>query len=187
VNPFFVSEQAVIKMKKFHMILHTEFGEVVIIFRKHPFLLIKILLPIKNRKDLALALKREHAETSSSIQEAQIIAGPLKKYFKGKPPEPSFKPPWNHMNLEGLTFLQKAVLVATEDIEYGTVKSYKEIAEITGRPGACRFVGNTLARNPFPILIPCHRVIRSNGTYGQFGGGTDMKKALIRFESHKKN
>ncbi len=50
-------------------------------------------------------------------------------------------------------------------------------------PGAYRFVGTALSKNPFPIIVPCHRVIRSDGGYGQFGGGTDLKKKLIELEA----
>jgi O-6-methylguanine DNA methyltransferase len=53
-----------------------------------------------------------------------------------------------------------------------------------GRPGAYRFVGTTLGKNPYPILIPCHRIIRSDKGMGGFGGGIDLKKRLIDFESH---
>ena len=84
--------------------------------------------------------------------------------------------------MAGLTLLQKLVLRATTDIPYGSVRSYKQIAEAIHRPRAYRFVGSTLAKNPFPILIQCHRVIRSDSSLGQFGGGTDLKRKLIEIE-----
>jgi methylated-DNA-[protein]-cysteine S-methyltransferase len=62
--------------------------------------------------------------------------------------------------------------------------SYKTIAAAVDRPKAYRFVGTTLAINPFPILIPCHRVIRSDGAIGEYGGGSALKKWLIDLESH---
>jgi len=85
--------------------------------------------------------------------------------------------------MAGLTPLQQLVLRATTDIPYGSVRSYKQIAEAIHRPRAYRFVGSTLAKNPFPILIPCHRVIRSDSSLGQFGGGTDLKRELIDLEA----
>ena len=65
----------------------------------------------------------------------------------------------------------------------GELKSYKEIAQTVYRPRAYRFVGAALANNPFPILIPCHRVIRSDGSFGRFGGGTDLKRKFIELET----
>ena len=83
----------------------------------------------------------------------------------------------------GLTRLQQSVLAATADIPYGELRSYKEVAEAVHCPRAYRFVGTTLAKNTFPIVIPCHRVIRSDGSFGQFGGGTDLKRKMIELEA----
>ena len=57
------------------------------------------------------------------------------------------------------------------------------VTTAVGRTRAYRFVGTTLANNPFPILIPCHRVIRSDGSFGRFGGGSDLKRKLIELEA----
>lgn len=92
--------------------------------------------------------------------------------------------------MAGLTPLQQLVLKATTDIPYASVRSYKQIAEAIHRPWAYRFVGSALAKNPFPILMPCQRVIRSDSSLGQFGGGTDLKRKLIDLEAQfatKKN
>jgi len=70
-------------------------------------------------------------------------------------------------------------------IPYGQTRSYKAIAEEIGLPNACRFVGSSVAKNPFPLLIPCHRVIRNDGRIGKFGGGTEMKRQLLNLESRK--
>jgi len=102
----------------------------------------------------------------------------IENYFKGT----AIKPPWEWMDMAGLTPLQQLVLRVTVDIPYGSVRSYKQVAEAIHRPKAYRFVGSTLAKNPFPILIPCHRVIRSDSSLGQFGGGTDLKRELIEME-----
>ena len=83
----------------------------------------------------------------------------------------------------GLTNFQQSVLVATTKIPYGALRSYQAIAVTIGRPRAYRAVGSALAKNPFPILIPCHRVIRSDNSIGQFGGGTALKQRLIELEA----
>jgi methylated-DNA-[protein]-cysteine S-methyltransferase len=62
------------------------------------------------------------------------------------------------------------------------VSTYGRIAKILGTPDGARTVGNVLSRNPFPIVIPCHRAIRSNGQLGGFQGGLEMKQVLLRFE-----
>ncbi|MCD6487277.1 MAG: methylated-DNA--[protein]-cysteine S-methyltransferase [Syntrophobacterales bacterium] len=77
---------------------------------------------------------------------------------------------------------QRRVLLETTRIPRGSVTSYGTLAKMISAPGALRAVGSALARNPFPIIIPCHRVVRSDGCIGQFGGGTEVKKFLLRME-----
>jgi methylated-DNA-[protein]-cysteine S-methyltransferase len=84
--------------------------------------------------------------------------------------------------LDPLTVFQRAVLRATHRIPRGDVRSYGDVARAIGRPGAARAVGSALGANPFPILIPCHRVIRSDGTLGGFTGGTALKRLLLEME-----
>ncbi|MBW2598753.1 MAG: MGMT family protein [Deltaproteobacteria bacterium] len=79
-------------------------------------------------------------------------------------------------------YFQRKVLFETMRIPRGSVTSYGSLAKMIFAPGAARAVGSALAGNPFPIIIPCHRVVRSDGYVGQFGGGTDVKKALLRME-----
>jgi methylated-DNA-[protein]-cysteine S-methyltransferase len=80
---------------------------------------------------------------------------------------------------------QQRVLRAEHAIPRGWVSTYGRIAAHLGSPGAARAVGNALARNPFPILIPCHRAIRSGGGLGGFRGGLAMKRALLEMEGVK--
>ncbi len=77
---------------------------------------------------------------------------------------------------------QQAVLRATAGIPRGRVRTYEWLAVHLGKPGASRAVGNALANNPFPLVIPCHRVIRSGGQLGGFGGGSALKRALLAME-----
>jgi methylated-DNA-[protein]-cysteine S-methyltransferase len=74
----------------------------------------------------------------------------------------------------------RKVLKATATIPYGETVSYGEIARMIGMPGATQAVGNALGANPVPIVIPCHRVIRSDGSMGWFTGGPHIKRALLR-------
>ena len=74
---------------------------------------------------------------------------------------------------------QRRVLLAEYGIPRGSVSTYGRMAAHLGIPGGARAVGNALATNPFPIVIPCHRAIRSDGTLGGYQGGLAMKKALL--------
>lgn len=77
---------------------------------------------------------------------------------------------------------QKKVLLAEYEIPRGWISTYKRIAIEIGIPNGARVVGNALARNPFPIVIPCHRAVKSNGEIGGFQGGSKMKYALLKLE-----
>lgn len=68
------------------------------------------------------------------------------------------------------------------DIGYGTTRTYREVAGAVGRPSAVRAVGTACATNPLPVVVPCHRVLRSDGTLGGYIGGLDAKAALLRLE-----
>ncbi len=85
-------------------------------------------------------------------------------------------------DLSGLTEFQRAVLDATATIPPGEVRSYGWIAKEIGRPGAVRAVGSALNRNPVPVLIPCHRVGRSDGSIGEYAFGPEMKRSLLEAE-----
>ncbi|MBN2297815.1 MAG: MGMT family protein [Deltaproteobacteria bacterium] len=77
---------------------------------------------------------------------------------------------------------QQKVLRAEHRIPRGSISTYKKLAEIIGNPGGVRAVGSALSNNPFPIIIPCHRVIRTDGTLGGYQGGCEMKKTLLEME-----
>jgi methylated-DNA-[protein]-cysteine S-methyltransferase len=75
------------------------------------------------------------------------------------------------------------VLKQVSKIASGSTLSYKEVAEKTGKPKAARAVGNACGRNPFPLVIPCHRVLGSGGQLGGYSGGLEVKKRLLAFET----
>lgn len=69
-----------------------------------------------------------------------------------------------------------------ETIPYGETRSYRQLAQQLNKPGAARAVGSACARNPMPIIQPCHRVVRADGTYGEFSGTAEAKKYLLALE-----
>ena len=82
------------------------------------------------------------------------------------------------------TDFQQQVWKAIQQIPYGEVQTYQWIADQIGRPKSVRAIGNAVGANPVSILIPCHRVIRSNGALGGYGGGLDRKRHLLALEGH---
>jgi methylated-DNA-[protein]-cysteine S-methyltransferase len=86
------------------------------------------------------------------------------------------------MALETCSEFQRSVLLAEYTIPRGWISTYGRIAKHLGVENGARAVGRALARNPFPIVIPCHRAIRSNGELGGYQGGLAMKRALLAFE-----
>ncbi len=92
------------------------------------------------------------------------------------------------LNLDGYTNFQKKILQTVRKISYGEIRSYKEAAEEAGYSRAYRAVGNTMRNNPLPLIIPCHRVIKSDGGLGGFSGkeGIALKKKMIDLESEGK-
>ncbi len=100
----------------------------------------------------------------------------LKEYLDGKLRRFNCK-----LNLEGTPF-QKKVWSALTKIPYGQTRSYRDVAKSIGNPRAYRAVGNANGQNPIPLIVPCHRVIESNGGLGGFGHGIKVKKRLLDFE-----
>ena len=87
------------------------------------------------------------------------------------------------LDLSQATAFQRQVWEATRLIPYANTKSYLWVAEQIEKPGAVRAVGQALGRNPLPIIIPCHRVIASDGRLGGYSGGVEMKRYLLWLEA----
>jgi methylated-DNA-[protein]-cysteine S-methyltransferase len=89
------------------------------------------------------------------------------------------------VNLDLIKPFQKSVLIAEHGIPRGWISTYRRLANHIGIPKGARAVGTALKNNPFPIIIPCHRAIKSDGSIGGFQGGTLMKQKLLEFEGVK--
>ncbi len=103
----------------------------------------------------------------------------LSDYFSGR-----FRKFHLKKDFSGLTDFEKSVLKELEKIPCSRTTSYQQIAERIGKPRACRAVGNAVGKNPFAIIAPCHRVIKSDGTIGGFSAPLSIKKSLL---SHEKS
>ncbi len=91
----------------------------------------------------------------------------------------------NIVNWSNCSDTQQRILRAEAGIPRGWVSTYKRIAQHVGIRNGARVVGNALARNPFPIIIPCHRAVNSDGNLGGYQGGLAMKKKLLENEGIK--
>lgn len=85
-----------------------------------------------------------------------------------------------------LTDFQRKVYKIVKTIPEGETRSYKWVAEQLGNPSACRAVGQALKKNPRPDIIPCHRVIKSNGNIGGYNKGIKLKREILRKEKNSK-
>lgn len=104
----------------------------------------------------------------------------LLEYFAGERREFTVE-----LDVQGTSFQQR-VLEALRGIPYGETRSYKQVAERIGTPLAVRAVGAANGSNPIPLIIPCHRVIGSNGKLTGFGGGLPVKKYLLDLEQGRR-
>lgn len=114
----------------------------------------------------------DHDETRAALEQ-------VRNYLNGQ--HTDFNLP---TDISTLTDFQQQVLQATQQIPRGRIATYMDIAHKIGNPKAVRAVGQALGRNPIPIVIPCHRVIASNGSLGGYsgGGGLETKAKLLRLE-----
>lgn len=90
------------------------------------------------------------------------------------------------VDLGGVGSFQARVLAEARRIPFGGVVSYATLARRVGRPRAARAVGNALAANPVPVIVPCHRVVRADGTWGPYALGARLKTALLRLEGSRR-
>ena len=115
----------------------------------------------------------QHAPSNVHLRKAKKQ---LAEYFAGKRREFTFP-----LDLRGTDF-QRACWRALLAIPYGETRSYADVARAVGKPNAFRAVGMANNRNPLAIVVPCHRVIASDGTLCGYGGGLDVKRKLLELE-----
>lgn len=167
------------------MMVHYEkisspFGEVGLVWmwRGDAPVVTRVLLPRRGRslEDIARGQGFDLFRTAAPAIE-DIIAK-ISRCLEGKPVAFSL----DHLDMDACYAFQKRVLPAEAGIPRGRVSTYGALAQRIGSPRAARAVGTALARNPFPIIVPCHRAVRSDGSIGGFGGGPEMKRALLEME-----
>lgn len=140
------------------------------------FIKLKVFFNEKKNK----ILKTEILENDSkNLKETKnYVSELIKEYFYGH----INKFDLSILNFDNLTDFQKDILIKLSEIPRGKVTTYKNLGEKIGRDRAYRAVGTSLAKNPFPIIIPCHRVIKSNLNVGNYSDGYDLKVKILKFE-----
>ncbi|OGV53087.1 MAG: hypothetical protein A2X49_17290 [Lentisphaerae bacterium GWF2_52_8] len=114
-----------------------------------------------------------------SCTEADCLLSLLCRYVSGE----ALDLPLENIELDSLApFMKKVLLLLAEKVPRGKTVSYGELAEMAGSPRAARAVGQAMARNPFPLFLPCHRVLPDGGTLGNYGPGPALKRLLLERE-----
>ena len=134
-------------------------------------------LPHASAEEIRQSLGNSLKHTTQSPQLFRDLIERLTIYFNGQKVHFPDK-----LDLSGATMFQREVWEATRLISYGEARSYQWVAGQIKKPKASRAVGQALGRNPLPIIVPCHRVLASDGKLGGFTGGLNTKKNLLRLE-----
>ena len=155
----------------------TAWGQCRLVYTPEPFAVHRITLPGTGRPDLIPdSAGRQKPHHPSALQVKTILTA----FFNGQQPE-TVPEAW--LSWEPLTPAERAVLEVVRLIPYGETRAYGEVAEKAGFPRGARFAGNALNKNPFPVIVPCHRVIRADGSLGGFGSGCEIKQKMIAMEA----
>lgn len=140
----------------------------------------RVYLPTRTVAALKRAIKRDVPDATEDRRLLPDFAGTLQRYFAGRPVSFDVKIDWSDRS-----DFEIDVYHACRRIPYGRTRSYKQLAEQVGRPGAARAVGNAMRTNNCPIVVPCHRVLKSDGSLGGFNApdGINTKRRLLRMEA----
>lgn len=147
---------------------HTPIGPIQFEWTENGLKKISLGIQLKNKRPPG---KKNGSEMSKKISRE------LRQYFAGK--NKTFNLP---LDLKPLTPFQRKVMAECAKIPAGKTCTYGELAARSGHPRAARAVGSVMSKNPFPILIPCHRVLPAGGGFGNYSGGIDIKETLIQLE-----
>ncbi|MCF7954736.1 MAG: methylated-DNA--[protein]-cysteine S-methyltransferase [Phycisphaerae bacterium] len=169
-----------------YVIFETKFGFCGILASKGGIL--RTSLPVSDRKsaEMDLLAGLEGAEFAPNL--LVNLQNQIKSYFSGTYVEFDSEIP---LLIDELSKFSQEILKACRKIPYGQIVSYAELAKMANHPKAARAVGNAMGNNPIPLIIPCHRVVKSDGTTGGFQrnrpGGAGLKKRMLDVEKCTKS
>jgi methylated-DNA-[protein]-cysteine S-methyltransferase len=164
----------------YYTLLETDFGNIGIVWRStgRGLTVVRIVLVPSGEKSGSLIKRAFPEAVLRSSREIDELCRTI-RHWRTKA---DVALPRRILDMKPGTEFQKKVLRETMNIPRGRVSTYGRLAERSRAEGGARAVGNVMATNPYPLLIPCHRVIRSDRTLGGFGGGLKMKKTLLSLE-----
>jgi methylated-DNA-[protein]-cysteine S-methyltransferase len=162
------------------MIVPSCLGEVGIVWiqKERNTSVVRVLQPHKDHSMAEVIQRQFPGATERSNGALKKLSEHIKVYMQGLVVEFTL----DCLDMEQCYEFQRRVLRTLYQVPRGKVISYGQLAERASAPRAARAVGTALARNPFPIILPCHRVVKSTGHLGRFGGGVELKKAYLEIE-----
>lgn len=140
----------------------------------------RVFLPESDAQKLHRLISRAFPDVREDANLLPELADHLQRYFDGEPVEFHTRLDWSDCHA-----FEIDVWRACAEVGYGATATYKVLAERVGRPGGARAVGMAMGRNPFPIIIPCHRILKSDGSLGGYSGpgGVEFKRRLLEMEA----
>ena len=164
----------------YHSIAETAFGPMLVAGDGKRLAAIKFGVNEATAADAVAELRHETRgafDFQRSQRRTAALVRQVREYLEGR------RTAWDvELELSYVSGFRRDVLLETCAIPRGQIATYGEIARRAGSPRACRAVGNTMRTNPIPLVIPCHRVVGTNGSLTGFGGGLDMKRRLLELE-----
>jgi methylated-DNA-[protein]-cysteine S-methyltransferase len=164
-----------------YVIVETKFGFFGILAHKGTIL--RTSLPVSTPRLAEIDLIGDLEGVENNVDLLPNLQSQIKSYFAGTYVEFNNNIP---LNLDTLSKFSQDILKACIKIPYGKTVSYAELAKIANHPKAARAVGNAMGNNPIPLIIPCHRVVKTNGATGGFQrnkqGGPHLKIRMLELE-----
>jgi methylated-DNA-[protein]-cysteine S-methyltransferase len=158
-----------------YTIIHITWGWIAVLYSSKG--LVATSLPQRTEQHALMALGRNIEQAVSVAGGLEDLLKRLRDYYDGR--QVAFT---DRLDLEKATRFQRRVWEVTRSIPYGETRSYLWIARRVRSPRGARAVGQALGANPLPIIIPCHRVVSSDGGLGGFSGGLNVKRRLLKLE-----
>ncbi|MDI6690129.1 MAG: methylated-DNA--[protein]-cysteine S-methyltransferase [Actinomycetota bacterium] len=156
---------------------HTGYGVGALIFSDCG--LAGLILPTKCEEEIQKEVLRRFPAATCDNNKNTSLAKILSSYFRGE------KVKFNQtLDLVDFSPFEREVFQTVCTIPYGETRTYKWVAEVLAKPRAYRAIGKALGRNPIPIVVPCHRVVKSDGELGGFSAGVWWKKELLKLEGY---
>ena len=146
--------------------------------------LLRTCLPVAHKEAVLSRMLSDFPKAERSKKLFSALKLSIEDYYKGTPVNFSDA----EVCFEGLSEFQQTVLSTLRTVTYGQIVSYGQLARLAGSPRAARAIGTVMAQNPMPVIIPCHRVIKADGSVGQFTapGGAEIKKRMLDLENRPK-